>query len=185
MSRQDEDRWDEKWSAAGGPYRPNSLLVGNSTYLTGGYALDLACGRGQNAIWLAGRGYRVLAVDISSVALQIAQAEADARELSDRIRFQAVDLDDWSLPAASFDLIAVFRFLDRRLLGSIREGLRPGGLVYYSTRHLGVLARNPAANEAFLLRPGELRSVFSGWQILHDEEGPEDAQMIARNPRSD
>ena len=147
--------------------------------------MDLACGRGQNAIWLASRGYRVLAVDISSVALRIAQTEADARELSHRIRFQAVDLDEWSLPPASFDLIVIFRFLDRRLFGSIREGLRPGGLLYYSTRHLGALARYPAANEAYLLRPGELRSAFSGWMTLHDEEGAEDAQLITRKTRSD
>jgi SAM-dependent methyltransferase len=105
--------------------------------------------------------------------------------MSDRIHFQAVDLDDWPLPPATFDLIAVFRFLDRRLFDSIRDGLRPGGLVYYSTRHLGVLARYPGANEAFLLRPGELRSVFFGWQILRDEEGAEDARLIARKPRSD
>jgi SAM-dependent methyltransferase len=185
VSRQDKDRWDEKWSAAGGPYRPHSLLTRNSVYMTGGVALDLACGRGQNALWLAGQGYQVLAVDISPVAIHLAHSEAEAQGLSDRVRFQVVDLDEWIIPPAFFDLIAVFRFLNRRLFGPIRDALRPGGLVYYSTRHVGILARNPAANEAYLLQPGELPGAFPGWHILHDEEGPEDAQLIARKPKTD
>ena len=180
MSRQDKERWDKKWAEAGGSYSPHPLLVDYSTYLKGGEALDLACGRGQNAVWLAELGYRVLAVDISPVALQAAQAQAAARGVAERARFEVVDLDAWSLPGNSFDLVAVFRFLDRRLFGPIRDGLRPGGLLYYSTWHLGALARHPRANEAFLLRPGELAEAFAGWQILHDKEGPVDAQLIAQ-----
>ena len=183
MSREDKERWDKKWSSAGDErYSPHPLLTSNARYLTGGEALDLACGRGQNAIWLGRHGYRVLGVDISRVALGAAAAEAAAQGLSDRVRFEAVDLDSWSPPPDAFDLICVFRFLDRKLFGPIRDGIRPGGHICYSTRHLGALARHPSATEAFLLRPGELAAVFSDWQILHDHEGAEDAELVARKP---
>lgn len=186
MSRRDRDRWDRKWTDADqSPYQPHPLLVEQESYLTGGQALDLACGRGQNAIWLAQRGYQVLGVDISRVAIGLARADAMAHGLVDRVRFQVVDLDHWSPPEDAFDLICVFRFLDRSLFGAIRDGLRSGGLVYYSTRHLGALARHPQANEAFLLRPGELAAAFSNWRILVHEEGAEDAHLVARKPGPD
>lgn len=183
MSREDKERWDEKWAAAGDEsYSPHPLLTNNTDYLTGGEALDLACGRGQNAIWLGRQGYQVLGVDISPVAVRFARSEAAALELSDEVRFQTVDLDIWSPPPSFFDLICVFRFLDRDLFGPIRDGVRPGGLVFYGTRHLGTLADHPRATEAFLLRPGELAAVFSDWRILHDHEGAADAELIARKP---
>ncbi|UCG22852.1 MAG: methyltransferase domain-containing protein [Chloroflexota bacterium] len=183
MSQQDRDRWNNKWASAGDDtYLPHPLLIENAGYLTGGEALDLACGRGQNAIWLGRQGYRVLGVDISPVALQFAQSEAAAQELTHRVSFQIVDLDAWLPPPNSYDLICVFRFLDRRLFGPIREGVRSGGLVFYSTRHLGALDRHPSATEAYLLRPGELAVAFSDWHILHEHEGAEDAELIARKP---
>jgi len=180
VSERDKARWDRKWAEVEGPYRPHPLLRSQGSYLTGGLALDLACGQGQNAIWLAQRGYHVLAVDISLVALQAAQEAAYEGGLADNIDFAAVDLDRWPVPPASFDLIVVFRFLDRRLFGSIRDGVRPGGLVYYSTRHLGTLATRPEANVTYLLQPGELKDAFTGWRILYYEEGPEDAHIVAR-----
>ncbi len=180
MSGKDRQRWDEKWAAVEGPFRPHPLLLEHSAYLKGGDALDLACGQGQNAIWLAGRGYHVLGVDISLVALQTAQQEAAAAGVLDRVHFVAVDLDDWAVPVASFDLVVIFRFLDRRLFGPIREGVRPGGLVYYSTRHLGTLVRHPEASVSYLLQPGELAAAFWDWRILHRKEGPENAELIAQ-----
>jgi tellurite methyltransferase len=188
MSRQDQARWDEKWAGAGDLYPPHPLLVDHAAYLSGGSALDLACGRGQNAIWLAGVGYHVLGVDISRVALQAARRQALRFGLAWRgspagyVNFMVADLDEWSPPRAAFDLVIVFRFLDRRLFGPIREAVRPGGLVYYSTRHLGALARDPRANPRYLLRPGELAAAFCDWQCLYDREGPVDADLIARKP---
>lgn len=200
MSQQDRARWDKKWSAAGEPYTPHPLLVDHAVYLSGGLALDLACGRGQNAIWLAGLGYHVLGVDISPVALEAARRQAGHRGLisplgqtgqhdhagqhgkTGYVTFMVADLDEWSPPPASFDLVIVFRFLDRRLFRPIRDSVRAGGLVYYSSRHLGILAWETQANRRYLLRPGELVAAFSGWQILHDQEGPVDAQLIARKP---
>ena len=185
MSEADRQRWDEKWAARPeDDLRPHPLLAENTHLLTGGRALDIACGRGQNAIWLAERDYEVLGVDISRKALGAAAACARERGLEERIRFERVDLDDWELPGSAFDLICVFRFLDRRLFSAIRAGLRPGGLLFYSTRHTGALRRNPEANKAYLLAPGELRAAFEGLRLVHYEEGREDAGLIAVNSTS-
>lgn len=185
MSEADRRRWDKKWAARPeDDLRPHPLLAENTHLLTGGRALDVACGRGQNAIWLAERGYEVLGVDISQNALDAAAAYASERALEERIRFARVDLDDWEIPASAFDLICVFRYLDRRLFSAIRAGLRPHGLLFYATRHTGALRRNPRANKAFLLSPGELREAFEDLRLVHYEESQENAGLIAVNSAS-
>jgi SAM-dependent methyltransferase len=180
MSEDDRQRWERKWAARSDEsFRPHPLLTGNAHLLGRGRALDVACGRGQNAIWLAQRGYEVLGVDISDFALAEAAAEATGRGLAEHIQFERVDLDNWMIPAAAFDLICVFRFLDRRLFPAIRAGLRPEGLLFYSTRHIGALRQNPEANTAYLLGSGELLAEFSDWCIVHHEEDRQDASLIA------
>lgn len=181
MSLGDQRRWDKKWKAmVDETIAPHELLVNNFDLLSAGDALDLACGRGQNAMWLAERGYQVRGLDISVVALEMAQAEAVRRGLSEQVRFERMDLDNLSLPSESYDLICVFHYLDRSLFPVIRQGLRPEGLLFFSTRHLGFLKRQPKANRAYLLRPGELMVQFADWQLLHVEEGPENSELIAR-----
>jgi tellurite methyltransferase len=182
MSQADRQRWDRKWAEmAGKPFAPHPLLVKNEMLLSGGRALDLACGLGQNSIWLASLGYQVTGIDVSGVALSAAVSRARKVDVADRPVFVQMDLDQWSLPTNMFDLICVFRFLKRRLFPEIRTGLRPGGLLFYSTRHIGLLNRQPDANQDFLLQPNELITVFSDWEIVHYEEDRENAQIIARN----
>jgi SAM-dependent methyltransferase len=186
VSDADRARWDERWAAlAGQPFRPNPLLAAFLGELSGGQALDLACGRGQDALWLAGRGYQVLGVDISPVALEQARAAAGALGVEGLIRFERRDLDGWVPPAAAYDLICVFRYLDRRLFPFIRLALRPGGLLFYQTRHLGALSHQPGATRAYLLRPGELRRAFPDWQALLSHEGESEAELVARKPLSE
>ena len=181
MNQGDEKRWDQKWTErAGKPYHPNPLLVNNEALLSGGRALDLACGLGQNSIWLAGHGYQVIGVDISGVALGMAISDAKKAGLSDRLLFAQMDLGLWSLPREMFDLICVFRFLKRRLFPEIKAALRSGGVLLYSTRHRGLLNRQPEANRNFLLKSGELGREFSGWEIVHCVEDAENEQLIAR-----
>jgi SAM-dependent methyltransferase len=100
--------------------------------LDAGRALDLGCGEGADACWLAERGWTVIAVDISDTALQRAAAEADVRGLSDRIEFTQCDLSD-GFPDGTFDLISA-QFLhsmipfDRpRVLKRAAGAVRPGG----------------------------------------------------------
>lgn len=145
-------------------------------------AVDLACGRGQNALWLAERGYRVLAVDLSAVALAAGRAEAVRRGLAELIAFVQIDVETWALPAAAFDLIAVLQFRQQRLYQELRAALRPGGLLVLSTHNVGYLAREPSANPAYLVQPGEWLAAFGDWELLYHDEGPTQTEMIARRP---
>jgi SAM-dependent methyltransferase len=118
---------DRRWSG-----RVNVRLPEVAAELRPGTALDLGCGEGADAWWLAERGWTVVAVDISDTALQRAATEADARGLSDRIEFVQQDLSD-GFPSGTFDLISA-QFLhsmipfDRpRVLKRAAEAVRPGG----------------------------------------------------------
>jgi tellurite methyltransferase len=149
-------------------------------FLTGGDALDLACGRGQNAVWLAEQGYRVHGVDISEVGLELGRIEAARKGVSDLVHFQRVDLDTWQVPGLAYNLVCVFRFLDRRLFPAIRSSLRDQGLLFYGTRHVGLLQEQPEASEEYLLELGELKAEFSDWQVIYYSEGELSAELVAK-----
>jgi SAM-dependent methyltransferase len=92
-------RHAEVWSGA-----PNAVLVDETSELRPGVALDLGCGEGADAVWLAGRGWKVTGVDISTVALERAARRADAAGVAGRVTWQRHDLDE-SFPDGSFDLV--------------------------------------------------------------------------------
>ncbi len=83
---------------------PNAVLVAETSDVHPGLALDLGCGEGADAVWLAQRGWRVTAVDVSAVALARASSHAEAAGVADRIIWERHDLDH-SFPAGSFDLV--------------------------------------------------------------------------------
>jgi SAM-dependent methyltransferase len=91
---------DRVWSG-----RANVRLAEVAESLPPGRALDLGCGEGGDAMWLAERGWHVTAVDISQTALDRAVADARARNLLERIDFQRHDLPD-TFPAGAFDLVS-------------------------------------------------------------------------------
>jgi SAM-dependent methyltransferase len=114
--------------------RVNVRLPEVASELKPGTALDLGCGEGADACWLAERGWHVVAVDISDTALQRATAAAAERGLADRIEFVQCDLSD-GFPDGAFDLISA-QFLhsmipfDRpRVLRRAAGAVRPGGLL--------------------------------------------------------
>jgi SAM-dependent methyltransferase len=120
---------DRVWSG-----RVNVRLAEVASELEPGAALDLGCGEGADACWLAERGWHVVAVDISDTALQRATAAAAERELTDRIEFVQCDLSD-GFPDGTFDLISA-QFLhsmipfDRpRVLRRAAGAVRTGGLL--------------------------------------------------------
>jgi SAM-dependent methyltransferase len=120
---------DRVWSG-----RVNARLAEVVTPLKAGHALDLGCGEGADACWLAEHGWTVVAVDISDTALQRANAAAEAKGLTDRIEFVQRDLSD-GFPDGTFDLISA-QFLhsmipfDRpRLLKRAVTAVRPGGVL--------------------------------------------------------
>jgi hypothetical protein len=147
-------------------------------------ALDLAMGRGRHAEALARAGYRAFGTDISLGALRDGTTRARAANLS--IAAWCADLTVYPLPSARFELVVVTRYLQRDLFPSLRDVVVPGGAVLYETftelqRGLGW---GPQAPD-HLLRPGELRAWFEGFDVLFDEEvgTPEAvARIVARRP---
>ncbi len=162
-------------------------------------ALDLACGAGQNAVCLAERGWPVVAIDFSPAALDRTAAHAAARNVPvHRADFGALpadlrgvilveaDLETAPLPAAAFDLILCFQYLDRGLFPSIESALRPGGYLLYQTFTELERARGEGPQDPrHLLRTGELRAAFPRLEVLfyRECESPRAvASLLARRP---
>lgn len=136
----------------------------------GNRALDLACGTGRNTLALAQHGWNAVGVDISPVALAIARQAA--RKHGVDLHLAALNLDDWPLPYAYFDLICVFRFLDRALCARLPRALKPGGVLIYETFTTAQRAyEGGPRTDAFLLQPGELPTLFPALHVLEYEEG--------------
>ena len=120
---------EQVWSG-----RVNVQLADVVADLPPGRALDLGCGEGADAVWLAERGWDVVAVDISETALDRAGQAARARGVADRIEFVQQDLSD-TFPDGTFDLISaqflhsIVRLDRPRILTQAAEAVRTGGLL--------------------------------------------------------
>ncbi|HVH23292.1 MAG TPA: methyltransferase domain-containing protein, partial [Pseudonocardia sp.] len=142
-------------------------------------ALDVACGRGAVAVWLAGRGFTVDAVDVSPVALAAAAALAGRHRVADRVRWWAHDLD-LGLPAGCagpYDVVVCQRFRDPAGYPRLAGRLAPGGLLVIT-----VLSEVGAGGGAWRAEPGELRAAFGGLDVLAEREGNGEAGLVARRP---
>jgi len=110
--------------------RPNRFLVAETEALAPGRALDLACGEGRNAVWLAEQGWQVTGIDFSEVALEKARHFAEDRGV--RVDWVSADLLEYVLPAEAFELVIVF-YLQmplerlRPILARVAKAITPGG----------------------------------------------------------
>jgi SAM-dependent methyltransferase len=158
---------------------PKAFVLGCADLLrAGGSALDLACGEGQTAVWLAQRGYSVLGVDLSAVGLAKARARAAAADLD--VELLQADLDDWDPGDRQWDVVLCIHFLSRDLIPRIRRAVRPGGLLVAE-----VLAEGGGHSPRFVAAPNELLRWFVDWRVLRYEETPSDrpvAAIAARKP---
>ena len=158
--------WDAYYSdPANRNAAPDPLLIQVAESVAPGSALDLACGAGRHAIYLAHLGWQVTAVDSSPAAIASLPSSVDAR-LAD------LEAGEFEIAPSAYDLICDFLYLQRSLFPAIREGVRPGGTFVGAIRLSG----------SFSLAPGELRSQFAGWKILYYSETGAAARIIARRP---
>ena len=176
MSRADREKWDERYRAGAFAARPHpsALLEAWVDRLPGGRALDLACGAGRNSLFLARNGFEVTGIDISAAGLE--RACNSALDAGLQIDWRQQDLDEGLQAKGKFNVICLFRYLNRDLIGSLPQMLAPGGMLLIE-EHLAVDAgslKTPIAgpsNPAFLAQPGELRALTANLELLHQEEG--------------
>jgi tellurite methyltransferase len=168
-----KSKWDRIYHAADmeSPPAPARVLTENAHLLPpAGTALDLACGLGGNALFLAERGLETHAFDISAEAL--ARLDAFAARLGLKVRAEVRDAVLDPPPADSFDAIVVSRFLDRSLARPLVAALRSGGLLFYQTFTREKTAAIGPSNPAYLLAPNELLALFRELRlVVYREEG--------------
>jgi tellurite methyltransferase len=172
--------WEEHYSdPANLDFAPAPLLVQAAELLRPGRALDLACGAGRNALFLASLGWQVTAVDRCAAGIRLMRERAAGLVLNPRIA--DLEAGEFTIEPGAFDLICDFYYLQRDLFPAIREGVRPGG-VFTGAVHLFQEGRA----SRHVLHPGELRDEFHGWKILFYSESREagshrpSARIIAR-----
>ncbi len=154
-------------------WEPNAFLAEMLPRLPVGLALELACGTGRDAIFMASRGWDVTAVDVLPDAL------GRAREMAGRyapalrtINWLESDLEAGAVRfERTFDLVTVIRYLHRPLFPRFREWLRPGGGVLYETyTTLHRERHGRPARDAHVLESGELPGLLAGFEIRHHSE---------------
>ena len=193
MSATDRQRWNERYrlGAYADREHPSPWLVSCLPRVAAGRALDVACGAGRNALYLAEQGFAVTGVDISGEALARAGASAGARGLT--VEWIEHDLEEGLGASGPFDLILLVRYLDLGLLPALCRELAPGGCLVVE-EHLAT-ARDDVAgprNPRFRVVPGALREAAQGVEVVESFEGETDdpdgrpvvlARMLARRPR--
>jgi SAM-dependent methyltransferase len=156
-------------------------LVDNGDLLPrSGRALDVACGRGRHALWLAAKGLDVTAIDRDAAAIAHLNDAADQSGV--RITTDVVDLETdpppW-LGSHAYEVVLVFNYLHRPLLPALREAVKIGGRIFYQTFTRRQAERGRPTNPAFLLEDGELERLMAPFTILRSRAGDIDGRFIA------
>ena len=188
--------WDERYRTGEAvPERgPAGFLVEHRHLLPArGRALDVAMGSGRNALYLASLGYDVTGIEVSGVAVERYREEAARRGL--RVEAVQADLESYELPREAYDVVIDFYYLQRDLAPALAAALRPGGVLVFEsfTREQPRFGWGPQQEE-FLLRQGELRTLFAGLEELVYREGLVESQsgrgakavagLVARKPEA-
>jgi SAM-dependent methyltransferase len=171
------------WSAG-----PNRFLVSEAADLVPGRALDLACGEGRNAIWLAERGWDVTAVDFADVAVE------KGRRRNADVDFRVADVLEFDPGEGAYDLVIVF-YLQlpwaelERVLRRAAAAVAPGGtflLVGHDLRNL-TEGRGGPKDAAVLYRAEDVPAALPGLEVVRaepvDRDGAVDALVRATRPR--
>jgi SAM-dependent methyltransferase len=163
------EEWNERYQTGENINLEPAQLVTEALHgVPPGRALDLACGAGRNAVWLAHAGWDVVAIDGAREAIRIVRAHEP------RIDARVLDLEAGTpLPFDddSFDAVLVLYYLHRPLFAEAKRVVRRGGLFLTAVRTSG----------RFAIAPRELAALFEGWEIVVSREG-EIGELVARRP---
>ncbi|WP_413298991.1 methyltransferase domain-containing protein [Bacillus sp. 1P10SD] len=160
------------------PTEPNSRLKDLPAYLTGGRALDLACGLGGNSFFLARLNYEVEAIDISDFAIHYIQEQVSRDNLT--IHPKVCDLTElknqhWC--NQSFDLVVITYFLDHSLFPIVKTLVKQDGYFFMETFYQSPLDGNQGVSNQYKLQPKELLTEFSDWKVLLFEENEHEGRQ--------
>ena len=184
MSHEDRTKWDQKYKDKPQLLRSREESHLLRTYIkkeSGLYALDLACGAGRNALYLAENGYKVEAVDIAAVALETLQSEVTKRGLEDRLLTRLMDLDAYRTEIEQFDLVIMMNFLDREVIRHTQKVLKNGGRYIVETYMASDENEKSNAKVSNLLQAGELKRLFDDrFEVLYYDEVDNEKQEIYR-----
>ncbi|MDG4824503.1 class I SAM-dependent methyltransferase [Asanoa sp. WMMD1127] len=174
------DHWDQMYQSREQVFsgEPNGVLVTEATDLPPGRALDVGCGEGGDAIWLAGRGWQVTAVDVSPTAL--ARAAAAGAAVADRVTWQRADLLSAPPPAAAFDLVSAQYFHPPRAAGDdavrgLLAAVAPGGTLLVAGHDPGDLTEHDhhGFDPAGYYQPADIAALLDdGWTVEIDGSRP-------------
>jgi len=168
MSIEDKIRWDKKYKTQILPTKTVKVVKRYAGLAKGKKALEIACGMGRNAKFLAQQGFEVEALDISPIAIESLQNIPN-------IIAKEVDLDNYVLKENAYDLIVCTYFLKRELFPQIKKALKDDGIFIFETfMHHSENTKVPS-NKSFLLNKGELETIFdNGYEILYLQEFMDD-----------
>jgi 2-polyprenyl-3-methyl-5-hydroxy-6-metoxy-1,4-benzoquinol methylase len=173
MSLEDQVRWDRQHAQTRGAELPSrflsEILEGGCWDIPRGRALDIACGKGRNALFLAEHGFDVVAMDISAVAIEEGRRRSEERSLA--ISWRQADLEQIELPRAGYDLIINFNYLERSLIAKMKSALRVGGHIIFETYLIDQKEIGHPKNPAYLLQHNELLDHFRELRVLCYREG--------------
>ncbi len=180
MTDEDRRHWDERYAEIGpAPVTdaspPPLFSPHEHLFPTAGRALEVACGRGRSAAWLAKRGLDVWGLDVSGVAVDLARRLAARIGVDDHCRFDVVDLDDGLPDGPPVEVLLCHCFRDPRLDRAMVERLAPGGLLA-----MAVLSEVDFGPGRFRAQRGELRAAFSTLDVLAEGEREGEAWLLGR-----
>ncbi len=176
--------WDDMYAGSAQIFsgRPNFALVTDVSGLEPGRALDVGCGEGADAVWLASQGWAVTALDVSRVALD--RAAQSAGQSAVNVQWLHTGLVDAALPQAGFDLVsaqypALRSSPDRTAERALLAAVAPGGLLHivYHAGFDSEEAKSRGIDPADYVWPTDIvaASLTGDWQIRIDTERPRDA----------
>lgn len=181
--------WDQKFANNNYIYgkAPARFLAKNYDYIpNGAKVLDIGMGEGRNAVYLATKGYKVVGIDISSVAIK--KARLLASEFGVRIETVHQSISDYKVEKNSIDAIICFYFVDREIVKNLMSWLKPGGVLIYEGYTLKEKEINGMKEkDSYMLKEDELLSMFPGFKILKYEQPLHQkeftASIIVQKPR--